>query len=239
MKLSNALQKMNEDAFKLENSGYNPNPKEGETSGSLSPLRIYETGRSQSALMVVRSMGIDPATGNEIYVKLNGDLTYEYDPLDKVVVGDINPKIQGNFQSNLTFKGFNLFMVFAYEYGAKTFNSTLSTKVEGTNPINNADKRVLYDRWKKAGDIAMFRRIDDQSTVYQSTRLVQNDNFLRMQTLSLSYEFSREKLSKTLLERCKFTFTASDLFRVATVKQERGTSYPFAQSFVVGVNLTF
>lgn len=240
-KLSNALRAMNEEAYKLENSGYNPKPNEsrGETSGSLRPLRIYESGRSQSALMVVRSMGIDPATGNEIYVKLNGDLTYEYDPRDKVIVGDTNPKIQGNFQSNFTYKGINLYFVLAYEYGADVFNSTLAQKVEGSDPLNNADKRVLYDRWKKPGDVAMFRRIDDQSTVYQSTRLVQDDDFIRLQTLSLSYDFPREKLAKTFIERCKFIFTATDLFRISTIKQERGTSYPFAQSFSLAVNVTF
>lgn len=239
--LSNALEQMNKEALKLENSGYNPKPNEKleETSGQISPLRVYEAGRSQSALMVVRSLGIDPATGNEIYVKLNGDLTYDYDPRDKVVVGDTNPKIQGNFQSNLTYKGFNLYFVLAYEYGADIYNSTLATKVEGSDPKNNADKRVLTDRWKKAGDVAMFRRIDDQSPVYQSTRLVQDNDFLRLQTLSLSYEFPREKLTKCFLERCKFVFTASDLFRIASIKQERGTSYPFAQSFSLGVNLTF
>lgn len=239
--LSNALMAMNEQAYKLENSGYNPKPNESrnETSGELRPLRVYEAGRSQSALMVVRSMGIDPATGNEIYVKLNGDLTYDYDPRDKVIVGDTNPLIQGNFQSNLSYKGFNLFFVLSYEYGAVAYNSTLAQKVEGSDPKHNADKRVLYDRWKKAGDVAMFRRIDDQTTVYQSTRLVQDNNFLSLSTLSLSYEFPREKLQNIFLERCKFVFTATDLFRMSTIKQERGTSYPFAQSFSLGVNLTF
>ena len=45
---------------------------------------MYEEGRSQTALMQVRSMGIDPATGNEIYIKRDGTLTFEYDPNDKV-----------------------------------------------------------------------------------------------------------------------------------------------------------
>ena len=39
--------------------------------------RQFEAGRSQTALMVVRSGGIDPATGNEIYIKRNGEMTFE------------------------------------------------------------------------------------------------------------------------------------------------------------------
>lgn len=238
-KLSNALLAMNEEALKLENSGYNPNPKEGETSGTLRPLRVYESGRSQSALMVVRSMGIDPATGNEVYVKLNGDLTFDYDPRDKVIVGDTNPKLQGNFQSNFDYKGFNLFLVFSYEFGADVYNSTLAAKVDGADPRDNADKRVLYDRWKRKGDVAMFRHIADRSPVYQSTRLVQDNDFINLQTLSLSYTMPKKYLEKTSLERMKITFTTTDLFRISTIKQERGTSYPFAKSFTIGVNLTF
>lgn len=227
-KLSNAMKAMNDEALELENN-----------QGGSEVFRMYEVGRSQTALMVVRSMGIDPATGNEVYIKRDGSLTFEYDPNDKVEVGDMNPKLQGYFNSNLTWKGFNLYLNFGYEMGAKQFNSTLATKVEGSDPAYNADKRVLYDRWQKPGDKAMFRRIDDQSTVYQSTRLVQKNNFLKLSSLSLSYDLPRNILDKLFIERCKFTFSMTDVFRLATIKQERGTSYPFARTVSLGFNLTF
>ncbi|MFR6382336.1 MAG: hypothetical protein ACLUOS_09180 [Odoribacter splanchnicus] len=35
-------------------------------------ISSVQAGRSQTALMVVRSGGIDPATRNEIYIKRNG-----------------------------------------------------------------------------------------------------------------------------------------------------------------------
>lgn len=225
--LSNALEAMNEEANSVAN-----------TTGPA-PLRTYQAGRSQSALMVVQSLGIDPATGNEIFRKLNGDLTFMYDPKDKILVGDVNPSLLGTIQSNLYYKGFNLFVVLAYEYGAKIYNSTLAQKVEGSSPLYNADKRVLFDRWKKPGDVSLFKRIDDTSAPFQSTRLVQDNNFLRLQTLSLSYELPRKYLDKAFIERAKVIFSTSDLFRFSTVKIERGTSYPFAQTFSLAVNLTF
>lgn len=239
VELSNALEAMNEEAYKQENSSYNPRPGADGAQGGVSPLRVYEVGRSQSALMVVRSMGIDPATGNEIYVKLNGELTFDYDPRDKIVVGDTNPKFEGNFQSNLTYKGFNLFFVLAYSFGSDQYNQTIAQKVEGSDPKYNADLRVLTDRWKKPGDISMFRRIGDLTPIYQSTRLVQKNDFVRLQTLSLSYQVPTVYLKKTFIERCKISANASDLFRISTIKQERGTSYPFAQTFSIGLNLTF
>lgn len=226
-KLSNAMKAMNKQATDLKQS-------EGKE-----VARMYEEGHSQHELKVVRSLGIDPQTGNEIYVRRDGSLTFEYDPNDKVSVGNTLPKLHGFFNSNLTWKGINLYLSFAYEYGAKQYNSTLAQKVEGARPEYNADRRVLYDRWNKPGDRAMFRRIDDQSPVYQSSRLVQKNNFLKLSSLSLSYDIPREILQKTFIERCKFTFSMTDLFRLSTIKEERGTSYPFARTASLGLNLTF
>ena len=74
-KLSNQLEEINKYA---NNDFYNK--------GTV-VYRQYEAGRSQTALMVVQSGGIDPATGNEIYIKRNGELTFEYDANDKVKCG--------------------------------------------------------------------------------------------------------------------------------------------------------
>lgn len=226
-KLSNAMRAMNEQALNIENN----------TGTEI--FKMYEVGRSQNALMLVKSLGIDPATGNEVYIKRDGSTTFDYDPNDRVEVGNTTPQLQGFMNTNLSWNHIELYMSFNYEMGAKLYNSTLATKVEGASPYQNADKRVLYDRWKEPGDIAMFRRIDDQSSVYQSSRLVQKSNFIRMSSLSLTYDIPREKLAKTFIERCKFTFSMTDVFRISTIKQERGTSYPFAWTFSLGANLTF
>lgn len=226
-KLSNALEAMNEEANSKANV---TGPK---------PLRSYQAGRSQSALMVVESLGIDPMTGYEIYRKLNGDLTFVYDAKDKVIVGDVNPTWMGTFQSNLLYKGLNLYFIFAYEYGAKIYNSTLAQKVEGSDPRFNADRRVLYDRWKQPGDVVLFKKIDDTTPPYQTTRLVQKNDFLRLQTLTLSYDLPARTLERLKVERARIMLSTSDLFRFSTIKMERGTTFPYAQTFTVGLNLTF
>ena len=69
-KLSNAMRAMNEQALNIENN----------TGTEI--FKMYEVGRSQNALMLVKSLGIDPATGNEVYVKRDGSTTFDYDPND-------------------------------------------------------------------------------------------------------------------------------------------------------------
>lgn len=201
--------------------------------------RKYEVGRSQTALMVVRSGGIDPATGNEVYIKRNGEMSFEYDADDKVDIGDLKPKIEGNINTNLSWKGFNLYMLFKYQYGGKIYNATLASKVEGASPYRNVDRRALYDRWKNPGDHAKFRRISDTSTPYQTSRLVFDNNLFALQSVSLSYEFPLNISRKLYMERLKVLLSTSDLFRLSSVKQERGTAYPFARTFNIGLNVTF
>ncbi|WP_316815621.1 SusC/RagA family TonB-linked outer membrane protein [Pedobacter nyackensis] len=226
-KLSNALEVMNAEANKLENV---VGPQ---------PLRTYEVGRSQSALMVVRSAGIDPATGNEIFIKRSGEYTFDYDYRDKVIAGDTRPTLEGNISNNINWKGFNLYALLQYRIGGKIFNSTLKTKVEGANPIYNADRRVLYDRWQSPGSAAKYKRIDDTSDSYQTTRFVQDNNSLNLGSLSLTYDLPARFTKKMRAERVRVMFSTTDLFRIATVKAERGTMYPYAKTFNAGLNVSF
>ncbi len=201
--------------------------------------RIYEVGRSLSALMLVESAGIDPATGNELYIKRDGTRTFEYDGRDRVVVGDIKPKVEGTVTTTLTWKGFNLYMQFRYEVGAKAYNETLASKIEGIWYYYNADRRALYERWKNPGDRAIFRRIDDSSTPRQTTRLMFDNNVFSMESLSLAYTLPLKYARMLHTERIKAQISTTDLFRLSTIKQERGTTYPFARTFTAGLSITF
>ena len=74
---------------------------------------------------------------------------------------------------------------------------------------------------------------------YQTTRLVFDNNLLALQSVSLSYELPRKISQKMYMERVKLLLSSTDLFRLSSVKQERGTSYPFARTFSIGLNVTF
>lgn len=230
-KLSNELEKMNEEAQKENNL----------KGGNV--YREYAEGRSQSALMIVRSAGIDPATGDEIYIKQDGSYTFVYDYRDKVNVGDMMPKVEGTVNSNLTWKGINLYLLFRYRYGGKVYNSTLANKVENDwqhyQRVRNKDKRALYDRWQNPGDEALYRRIDTKENSYQTTRLVQEDNLFSLESISLSYDLPLKYASRIGAERLKFMISTTDVFRISSIRQERGTAYPFARTFSAGLTATF
>jgi hypothetical protein len=206
---------------------------------SVAPLPQYAEGESVTALKLVRSAGIDPATGQEVYIKRNGEKTFEYDPADKVYIGDTEPRYTGSFNTGIYWKGFNLYALFNFRLGAWVYNTTRVTKVEGSNPKMNADQRVFDDRWKQPGDLAMYKDIADSSRPKQTDRFAEEENTLTFGTLNLSYEFKEDFCKKLYLRSLRAGVNFTDLFRLSTVKIERGTSYLYSKGFEVYVSATF
>ena len=211
---------------------------EANSASSLVPLPQYAEGESTTALKLVRSAGIDPATGKEIYIKRDGTLTFEYDAADKVLIGDTEPRFLGTLNTNFYWKGFSVYALFNFRLGAWVYNTTRASKVEGSNPKYNADQRVFDNRWKQPGDIAYYKNIADSSRPEQTDRFAEKENTMTLGTLNLSYEFSDKVCKKISVHnlRCGVNFT--DILRLSTVKIERGTDYLYSQGFEFFVNVT-
>lgn len=60
-------------------------------------LTRYYDGASNTALYAVRSAGIDPMTGNEIFIRKDGSYTFKWDSADEVICGDSTPDVEGSF----------------------------------------------------------------------------------------------------------------------------------------------
>lgn len=206
-------------------------------------LNRYYDGVSNTALWAVKSAGIDPMTGNEVFIKKDGSYTYEWDASEEVICGDATPDFDGNFGSTLRYKGLSLGINFRYRYGGQTILNTLLNKVENITSTElryNQDERALHDRWQKPGDIAKFKRIDDTSTTQVSSRFIADDNTLECKSISLGYETTTAPWIKTLgLSSLTFRVYMNDIFRISTIKEERGLSYPFQRSVSASLGLRF
>ncbi len=203
------------------------------------PLPLYEEGESLTALKVVPSAGIDPATGKEIYIKRDGSYSFTYDPNDRRVFGDTSPWAYGSLTSYLMYKGFSLNANFGYSLGATVYNATLASRVEGTTPKQNADRRVLESRWKQAGDVTRYRDIASTDSPYQTSRFIQKEYYFTLRSLSLAYETEATWVKKLHMRRARVELLANDLFYLSTVKRERGLDYPFARSVEMSLRLSF
>ena len=211
-------------------------------------LTRYRDGGSPTDIWAVRSAGIDPMTGGEVYIKKDGSYTFDYDINDEMVVGNTEPLLEGVFGTSLYYKGFSLSAYFRYRIDADYFNTELYNRIENLKTTEmtsyNQDKRALYDRWQKPGDRAQYKKItetvSDNETAPMTSRYVQKENTLSGESISLAYEFGEQKwLKKVFLKNMTIRANMNDIFRCSTIKAERGTSYPFARTVSFSINMTF
>lgn len=209
----------------------NKNAENEANATSSLPAAFYEEGESMTALKVMRSAGINPANGKEVFIDRDGNPTYEYDYRDKYVAGDTTPAVQGSFGLSMSWRSFDLSMNFAYRLGASIYNQTLATKVEGASPTSNADRRVFYDRWKAPGDKARYKNIANRETTPPTDRFVATEYALEGSSLKLSYTLPDAFCHRLHLRRVRISASTGDLFNISTIRRERGLDYPFARVF--------
>ena len=209
---------------------------------SLVGTTRYYDGGSPTAIWAVRSAGIDPATGKELFIKKDGTYSFTYDVNDEVVVGDTQPKIEGIFGTMLYFKGLTVGCYFRYRWGGQVFNTSLFQKVEniGTEEVyNNQDKRALYDRWSESNREAYFKGISLVQKTAKSSRFVMDDNAVIGESFNVGYEFPDRIARRMRLGAMNLQLTMTDVFRATSVRVERGIDYPFAKSVTMSLGITF
>ena len=126
-----------------------------------------------------------------------------------------------------------------FKYGGQAYNSTL-VSIENVNLEKySGDKRVLTDRWKEVGDVSALKSLKDRTyTTKPTSRFVQDDNELRLGSVSLGYTFNRQQLRKIGISALRLQLSTEDLFTLSSIKQERGTAYPFARTYNFSLNFT-
>lgn len=234
-KISNSLQTKNEQIDKEQDTSMG----EAGRYETAKPVTQFKEGESTTTIYAVRSMGINPMNGRELFLTRDGDMTYQWSAADKVACGDTEPKISGAFGANGDYKGFSLSVNFLYQFGGQVYNQTLVDRVEDANIRDNVDRRVLSARWKQVGDRTFFKDIKSRTRTEITSRMVQDENILQLQSMSLSYSFPQHLSKKLYMERLKLTFLMEDVFRFSNIRRERGLDYPFARTFNFGLQVQF
>jgi TonB-linked SusC/RagA family outer membrane protein len=207
----------------------------------------YRDGASSSDIWTMRSAGIDPMTGQEIFIRKDGTYTFKYDTSEEVVCGNTLADLEGVAGTTLHYKGFSLSAQFRYSIGGDLFNQKLYERIENIGrqtDLYNQDKRAYYERWQKVGDQARYRNISlympENETYPKSSRYVQKNNFFTGESISAGYTFYGQKwLTACGIGDLMLNATLNELFRWETSKMERGFESPFNRTVSLSVNMTF
>lgn len=250
LKLSRALEEYNDRVDSHFKDYKNANPDSQLTSilGTADynrqyakPIMKYEVGNSTTSIYGMKSKGINPADGQEIYLNRDGTIAYEWSTYEQQKIGDTEPWGSGSMGINVRFMNFTLYTTFVFDFGGDKYNQTLVDNVENVNLWrHNADRRVLSQRWQKPGDVTSLKSLKDRYYITRPTsRFVQRDRTLTFNSLNVGYDFSRGLIQRIGLDMLRLQFSMNDIATISSIKREMGLSYPFARTFTFTLNASF
>ncbi len=235
------------------NASYNKN----EITELYNGVQEYTVGTTATKLVVGhpvgefflnRYAGVNPANGDALWYDKDGNITNEYRESDKVMLGKnyIAPW-QGGFGTTISYKGLSLSANFSWVADRWMFNNDrFFEESNGLYSVYNQSKRLLYNRWKKPGDIADIPRYG--VTPQMDSRFIEDASFLRLKNLMLSYELPSSLLKKTkVLNRVRAYVQAQNLFTITKfsgVDPESSSNiyaaqYPMSRQYTCGVEISF
>ncbi|MCI6828877.1 MAG: TonB-dependent receptor [Prevotella sp.] len=174
---------------------------------------------------------------------------------DIVYLGNANPKLIGGGGFQLKYKDFTLTTFFYGRFGQKVINKG-RMNLESMYGTNNQSTAVLH-RWRAEGDDTDIPRALYGSgyNYLGSDRFVEDATFVRLKTLSLSWNVSKKLLKKLNwgVTRANLFVTGYDLFTwtgykgqdpevslpAATKLVEDNATTPVSKRFAFGVTLNF
>ena len=213
------------------------------TTDQTRPQARYVEGQSLTGIWAVRSLGIDPATGQEKFLKADGTETFTWDAADKIFAGDLSPKWIGSFGTSVTVKNISAGIYFNYQCDAKFYNQTLADRLENADLTYNVDSRAASNRWTQPGDHALYKQLSLNGMVtsptYATTRFIESNDFINCSAISVDYALPQNIIQKIRAKNVKLGFVANNVFRTGNKNAERGIYYPFHRMYSFSVTAGF
>ena len=208
----------------------------------------YVVGHSVREYFMNRYAGVNPANGDALWYTADGELTTEFREEDKVMTGkSFDSPWVGGFGTSLMWKGLSLSAQFSWM--AKRYvmnNDRFFEESNGLYSAYNQSKRLLYDRWKKPGDITDIPRYG--VTAQLDDRFLENSSFLRLKNLTLAYAFPQSLLKKTnfftsarvyLQGQNLLTWTGFTGLDPEVATNVYRAQYPASRQFTLGIDVSF
>lgn len=206
----------------------------GQDFGSIirvgAPLNGFFFYESQGIYQAENEVPVDPKTGRKLvglqskklavgdrnFKDQNGD--YRIDVSDRVYSGDPNPKWNGGWTNDFTYKGFSLNLVTTFVIGRDIVNTALLDRLKlgknfaGSGSLPNFDK---YAIWEKSGDNARYPSLNPWSDATQvinfDSEYIEDGSYFKIRSATLSYTFNKRRMERLPFERMRVYVTADNL----------------------------
>ena len=183
--------------------------------GGTNDTRV-QVGSPIGTNYLVRFSHIDAATGRPVYLDVNGNETYTWDPKDRVVAGDVLPEAIGGLNNQFSYKNWDFSFLFNFVLGGDIYESSAKRQL---GVVTNWNMRTdLFDRWQQAGDVAAFPRLTLDTKTYGSgtpwintTMWLHDGTFARLRNVTIGYRIPKSHLAKLKIASARVSFIVTNL----------------------------
>ncbi|SFF77283.1 TonB-linked outer membrane protein, SusC/RagA family [Salegentibacter agarivorans] len=210
----------------------------------LTPYRqTYRVGEPLSIALVYRYEGINPETGRYEVQDVNDDGRLDFS--DRTGTAFVGRKYYGGVQNTIRIKNFNL--GFLFEYINQNRRSYLSEIANSPGTYGNNSTQIL-DAWTQPGDQTNIQQLSTStsssaafSNAMLSDEMITDASFLRLKTLSLSYQFSESFVERIGLKELDLYIHGQNLFTLTDylgLDPQGGMAVPPMRTITSGLRLT-
>jgi len=233
------------------NISYNKNeildiPKDNVISG----VTVLKEGKPVNSLFLVPYVGVDPATGNALYRKLDGTTTPTFSVLDKVIYGTSDAPLFGAITTDLSYKGFDLSGQVNFFLDRQMYNNDLNNVTNPDYFFDNMHIDVLNE-WRTVGQITNVPRATSaRGNTYQAqtSRFLDDADFWRLRNVTLGYTVPATALDAVKIRAARIFVQGQNLWTStkfrgfdpeATGTSLTGAQYPSLKQVTLGLTLGF
>ena len=216
----------------------------------LQTLGVFQSTAEISAYKTASGTVIQPnaVPGDFKFADINKDGVI--DDKDRVVLGNPNPKYAYGFNTNWTYKAFDLTLDFQGVAGVQIYNANLGLRY-GTE---NFSQDYYNKRWHGAGTSNTYPSVNiGGGQNYRSNSFyVEDGSYFRVRNAQLGYTFPKSITSKIKMSKLRLYANAQNalnLFNYRGFSPEIGGGptragidvnvYPLYATYTFGVNVTF
>ncbi|WP_139276328.1 SusC/RagA family TonB-linked outer membrane protein [Sinomicrobium oceani] len=205
---------------------------------------VYEVGSPLAIQRLYNWTQVNPETGLHEFddVDENGVLNEE----DKNFYNDLQPDFIGGLTQQFRYKNLQLDLLFQF---AKQQGRWLPPQPAMGERVNTFSS-YYQQRWLQPGDITEVQRATTSTNppriaygnAINSTLNIEDQSFIRLRTLGLSYDIPHEAIDKIGLQRFRLFARGQNLFvlsKATTADPETGYGMPLQRTISLGVDLTF
>ena len=221
---------------------------------------LIREGEPVNTFYMARSAGVDPATGEQLYLAYAKDESgrpvegSEYVTNDATVAsgckwlcGSRLPAVYGSFSSNLHIKGVDLTALFTYSLGGKIYDSTYRSLMEPSFVGQTYHVNSLR-AWAHAGDVTDVPKITSTATTVINDRFLIDASYFSVKSISVGYTFKTPFLEKYHVRSARLYASGDNLVMFSALKGLNpqasftgSTSYTYTpnRTVSIGVDLKF